>query len=232
VVALTHRGHGSYSKPTGGYQVKNFADDVAAFISEKKLGKCIIVGHSLGGLIAQQVAISHPQHTRAIVLAATDASFADNPGIPKFMDEVNELSDPIAYDFAASFQRSTIYKPLDSVQLEVFIHETLKVPSSVWKAVGSEIMKVDFRSELEKISAPTLILWGNRDMICSWIDQGSLSAAIPNAVLKVYKDTGHAIHWENGDQFVRDIESFVENLTSRNQTLSLTEKPIHGERRN
>lgn len=212
VVALTHRGHGNSSKPTAGYEMRNFASDVAAFITEKKLPKCIIVGHSLGGLIAQQVAISFPQHTQAIVLTATDASFADNPGIPEFMDEVNRLSDPVPYDFAAAFQRSTIYKPVDSIQVEMFINETLKVPSTVWKAISREIMKIDFGPELEKISAPTLILWGNRDTFCLSDDQKNLSSAIPNAVLKVYQDIGHAVHWEDGDQFVSDIESFVESL--------------------
>lgn len=212
VAALTHRGHGSSTKPAKGYEIRNFADDVAAFISEKKLKRCILVGHSLGGLIAQQVAISHPQHTQAIVLVATDASFADNPGVPEFIGEVNKLSDPIPYEFAASFQRSTINKPVDSLQVEVFINESLKVPSQVWKAIGREIMKIDLRPELEKISAPTLILWGSQDLFCSWNDQGNLSSTIPNATLKVYKDIGHAIHWENGDQFARDIASFAESL--------------------
>jgi pimeloyl-ACP methyl ester carboxylesterase/sterol desaturase/sphingolipid hydroxylase (fatty acid hydroxylase superfamily) len=212
IVALTHRGHGDSSKPTAGYQVQDFANDVAAFISEKKLEKCIIVGHSLGGLIAQQVAISHPQHTQSIILVATDDCFADNPGVPEFINEVNKLSDPISYEFAASFQRSTIYKPVDSVQVEIFIHESLNVPSNVWRAIGNEIMKTDFSNELGKISVPTLILWGNRDAFCSWNDQGNLSTGIPKATLKVYKDIGHAIHWENGEQFVRDIELFVENL--------------------
>jgi len=212
VAAVTHRGHGNSSKPATGYEILNLANDVAAFISEKKLPKCIIVGHSLGGLIAQQVAINFPQHTQAIVLVATDASFADNPGVPEFIDEINRLSDPIPYDFAAAFQRSTIYKPVDSIQVEVFINESLKVPSTVWKAIGTELMKIDVRPQLEKISAPTLILWGDRDPFCPWNDQKDISSAIPNAMLKVYKDIGHAIHWENGDHFVRDIELFVGGL--------------------
>lgn len=212
VAALTHRGHGTSSKPIEGYEIMDFASDVAAFVSQKKLENCIIVGHSLGGLIAQQVAISYPQHTRAIVLVATDAYFGDNPGIPEFIDEVNRLSDPIPHDFAASFQRSTIHKSVDSIQMEVFINESIKVPSQVWKAVGREIMKADFRPELGKILAPTLILWGNRDLFCPWNDQGNLSSDISNATVKVYKDIGHAIHWENADQFVRDIEWFVQNL--------------------
>lgn len=211
VVALTHRGHGGSSKPTAGYQIQDFANDVAAFISEKKLKRCIIVGHSLGGLIAQHVAISHPQHTQSLVLVGTGAFFADNPGIPEFIDEVSKLRDSVAYDFAAAFQRSSMYRQVDSTQLDVFIRESLKVPSHVWRAVGSEIMSTDFRTELDKISAPTLILWGSQDGTCPWSDQGDLAWGIPDATLKAYKDIGHSVHWENGDQFVKDIESFLEN---------------------
>lgn len=209
VLALTQRGHGNSSKSVKDYQIQNFADDVAAFISEKKLKKCVIIGHSFGGLVAQQFALSYPQYTGALVLVSTDASFADNPGIPEFIGEINKLSDSISYEFASSFQRSTIYKQIDSAQVEVFIGESLKVPAYIWKAIGTEILKINFSSQLEKISAPTLILWGNRDSFCSQDDQDVLSKRIPNAQLKVYKNIGHAVHWEDGDNFVRDVELFI-----------------------
>lgn len=212
VVAITHRGHGGSSKPEQAYKIKDYSDDVAAFISKKGLKKCIVVGHSLGGLIAQQFAITNPEKLQGIVLVATDASFTDNPGLPEFIDEVNKLSDPIAYDFAALFQRSTIYKPVDFMQVETFIRESLKVPSATWKATGAEIMKTDLTNEIAKITAPTLILWGNRDSLCQWTDQGSLASSIPNAALKVYKDVGHAIHWENPEQFVKDVEKFSSSI--------------------
>ncbi len=212
VVAITQRGHGGSSKPSHKYQIKDFSDDAAAFLLQKGIKQCVVVGHSLGGLVAQQFAIDYPHHTRAIVLVSTDAFFVDNPGLPEFFSDVKKLSDPIGYDFAESFQRSTIFKPVDSAKVEVFVRESLKVPSATWIAIAEELLKVNLTNELGKIQVPTLILWGDRDSVCLWGDQQNLNLAIPKSTIKVYKETGHALHWEDGDQFVTDIGSFIESL--------------------
>jgi len=56
LIALSLRGHGNSSKPNEGYHPKDFAGDLSLFITEKKLGASIIVGHSLGGYVTQQFA--------------------------------------------------------------------------------------------------------------------------------------------------------------------------------
>lgn len=212
VFALTQRGHGNSSKPQKGYQLQNFSDDVAAFIKTLKLGKCIIIGHSLGGFIAQQFAISYPASTAALILISTGPSFADNPGVPEFIAEVNKLTDPVMYEFASAFQRSTIYQPVDSARIEIFIQESLRVPAGIWKAIGAEILTVNLEPHLAGISAPTLVIWGNQDIFCLRSDQDVLSAKIPNAQLKVYENIGHAVHWENGENMVNDIELFLKKI--------------------
>jgi pimeloyl-ACP methyl ester carboxylesterase len=58
--ALSQRGHGDSERPAGDYSPGHFAADVAAFIQQKELGKAIIVGHSMGGVIAQQFVIHYP----------------------------------------------------------------------------------------------------------------------------------------------------------------------------
>ena len=62
--------------------------------------------------------------------------------------------------------------------------------------------------ELKKIKTPTLILWGDRDFFPR-SEQDSLVSALPNAVLKVYKDTGHALHWERPESFATDLKTFI-----------------------
>jgi non-heme chloroperoxidase len=79
LIALSLRGHGNSSKPDKGYHPKDFANDLSLFIKEKKFGTSIIVGHSLGGYIAQQFAIIYPELIKALVFIDTDAHFADNP---------------------------------------------------------------------------------------------------------------------------------------------------------
>ena len=84
-IAISQRGHGNSTKTARTDHTKYFAADVAAFIREKNLGPCIIVGHSLGGLITQQFALDYPELTKAIVIVNSEPSFTDNPGIPDFV---------------------------------------------------------------------------------------------------------------------------------------------------
>jgi non-heme chloroperoxidase len=211
-IAISQRGHGNSTKTARTDHTKYFAADVAAFIRDKNLGPCVIVGHSLGGLITQQFALEYPELTRAIVIVNSEPSFTDNSGIPDFVAEIKKLSDPVDPKFAEAFQWSTVAKPMDSAVVNKFIGESLKVPAQVWHSVGDLLMTTDFSRELHNIQVPALVLWGDRDGICNWNGQRQLSEGLPNSRLVIYKGTGHAIHWEDGDRFVMDVVAFVGTL--------------------
>ncbi len=212
LIALSQRGHGNSSKPNDGYYPRDFANDLSLFINEKKLGPGVIVGHSLGGLVAQQFAISYPDLAKALVLIDTDAYFADNPGLREFIDGVLKFEKPVDYSFASEFQLSTLAKPLDSLQLALFIDESLKLPLHVWKGVAAGLVEVDFTKDLQTIDAPVLIFWGSKDMICFRKDQEDFQKNLKNEKLLVYEGTGHALHWEEPERFVADLVSFIKNL--------------------
>ena len=69
-------------------------------------------------------------------------------------------------------------------------------------------------SELARIQAPTLVVWGARDTICSAADQQRLVAAIRGARLQTYRDAGDAVHWEEPQRFARDLAAFVAELAA------------------
>ena len=212
IISITHRGHGNSSKPEDGYAMKDFAGDIAAFIKAKELGPCIIVGHSLGGLITQQFALDHPALAKAIAIVGSDAAFGNNPGLPEFRDEINQLSGTIDYAFADAFQKSTISKPVDSAYIAQCVSESMKVPLRVWKDIINEIIKVDLSNQLYKIKVPVLILWGTKDAICSLDDQKLMKEKIRNSTLRIYEGTGHSLHWEDPERFTDDIVKFVNSL--------------------
>ena len=211
-IAISQRGHGNSTKTARTDDTKYFVADVAAFIREKNLGPCIIVGHSLGGLITQRFALDYPELTKAIVIVNSEPSFNDNPGIPDFVAEIKKLRDPVDPEFAEAFQWSTVAKPMDSSVVNKFIDESLKVPARVWQSVGDLLMTTDFSKELQNIQVPALILWGDRDGICNLNGQQQLREGLTNSKLVVYNGTGHAIHWEDGDRFVLDVTAFVSTL--------------------
>lgn len=209
LVSLSLRGHGNSSKPNEGYHPKDFANDLLLFITEKKLGPGIIVGHSMGGHIAQQFAISYPGLTKALVLIDTDAYFADNPGFTDFTDGILKFEKPVDYSFARDFQLSTLAKPLDSLQLALFINESMKLPLHVWKGGAAGLVAQDFTKDLHTINVPVLIFWGSNDMICFRADQENFTKNLKNEELIVYEGTGHALHWEEPERFAADLVNFI-----------------------
>jgi pimeloyl-ACP methyl ester carboxylesterase len=208
-IAISQRGHGNSTKPEGAYDPKEFAADIAAFIKLKKLKPAFIVGHSLGGIIAQQFALDYPQLVRGLILVSTDASFKDNPGMPEFQQQIMGLTDPISREFADAFQQSTIVQPIDTAYYQVLVKESMKVPQHVWKGVINELMKVDLTPALGGINHSTLIFWGDKDSFCRKIDQDILIKEIKNSRLITYKENGHALHWEQPQRFATDLTAFI-----------------------
>lgn len=213
--AVTLRGHGHSSKPADGYHPKDFAADIAAFIRINSLNPVIIAGHSMGGVVAQQFALDYPQLTRALVTIDSDASFSDNPVLQEFQKEVQALKDPVSYEYADAFQSSTTAKPIDSTYYQILVGESLKVPAHVWRAATNGLMNVDYRKDLNKFQKPALVFWGDKDTYCSKKDQDELYAALNNAKLVVYKETGHALHWEQPQHFAEDLIAFINDVINK-----------------
>jgi pimeloyl-ACP methyl ester carboxylesterase len=72
------------------------------------------------------------------------------------------------------------------------------------------LLEADDTARLGEIGAPTLILWGERDVLLPRKEQERRAAAIPDATLRVYPDTGHAVAGERPEWVVRDVEEFME----------------------
>jgi pimeloyl-ACP methyl ester carboxylesterase len=77
VVALDLRGHGESDKPDQDYTIDGFVDDVAWFARETGLDKPVVIGHSMGGVIALNLAHSHPDVARAVVLVDAPLAFPE-----------------------------------------------------------------------------------------------------------------------------------------------------------
>jgi non-heme chloroperoxidase len=207
--AISQRGHGDSDRPLTGYTPKDFAGDVAEFMKTQDLNSAYIVGHSMGGVVAQQFALDYPQLTKGIVLIGSTACFKDNPGMPEFYNEVLKLNDPIARNFMDEFQKSTLSKPIDPSFYNLLVNESVKVPARVFKESFSGFMEVDFSAQLRNITAPVLLFWGTKDSFCSQADQEQFMKELKNAMLFVYERTGHALHWEQPARFAKDLVAFV-----------------------
>lgn len=208
-IAVTQRGHGDADRPATGYRAKDFADDVAALMDAMGIEKAVVVGHSMGGSIAQRFAIDHPARLLGLVLAGARASWHRHPGVLALGDAAATLSDPVDPDFVREFQLSTLAQPVSPAYLDVVVAESLKLPAHVWRAAFTEcVFPADHSAELGDIEAPTLVICGERDDIAR-DEQDALAAGIPGASLLIYPDAGHALHWEEPQRFAADLATFV-----------------------
>lgn len=85
VILHDYRGTGRSSKPAMDYTTRMFCDDAAAILDHLGVRDAVILGHSMGGRVAQWVALEYPQRVSKLILASTGASFPGAPGLPLLM---------------------------------------------------------------------------------------------------------------------------------------------------
>jgi non-heme chloroperoxidase len=181
---------------------------VIAFMDALQIGRATVVGYSMGSTIAQLVAIQHPARVSRLVLAGA-APMARNEVTKEVNEAIQPLVDPIDPEFVREFQTSTLYGAVPADFMDRIISESLKVPAHVWRLAFSGLLEVDTTKDLPKISAPTLILWGDQDGLFPRSDQETLHRLIPQATLQVYEQTGHSLQWEQPERFAADLEQFM-----------------------
>ena len=208
--AVSQRGHGDSSRPASGYRIADLSDDLAAFMDAMDLPAAIVVGHSMGASVAQRFVIDHPNRVSGLVLMGAFANFQD-PGFVDFvMSSIVPLTDPIAPEFAREWQLSTLARDMAADHFETIVAETLKVPARIWHSTFEGFLRTpDFTRELDRVSVPALLMWGDRDSYAGPDDQGRLLGVIPGSRLITYNGHGHAFHWEDPVRFANDLEAFV-----------------------
>ena len=204
------RGHGDSDKPECCYVADDYAADVDAFMDAVRVEKATLVGDSSGGLIAQRVAIDYPHRVGHLVLIGSPTTLVDNEAVVQFGKEIIALEDPVPPEFVREFVSGVIHSLVPEEFLEMAVSESLKVPARVWRDYyEGVVLAVDDTARLGEIGAPTLILWGEQDALLPRAEQERRAAAIPNATLKAYPETGHLAHWAQPEWVVRDLEAFV-----------------------
>jgi len=210
--ALTQRGHGEAARPATGYRPEDFTADIAAFLDARGIERAVVVGHSMGSLIAQRFAVHFPARLLGLVLIGAAADWQSLPEVDELWDAAASFGDTVAPDFARAFQESTIATAVPSEYFELVVQESLKLPAATWRALLRETMRdADTSSGLSGIGAPTLIVWGDRDAMVA-AQQRDLAATIPGARLVTYAGAGHATHWEEPERFAADLVAFVERI--------------------
>ncbi len=219
VIAFDNRGVGQTDKPAGPYTAPMLAADTAGLMDALKLDKAIVAGHSMGGFIAQAMALDFPERVGKLVLCSTN--FGGPHHVPITTEAMAVLadvtSDPItrfknglvvstAPGFAEA-QPDTIQKWLDwrmANPLDLAGYQAQM-------AIGLSLLPEEaaFENKLSQISVPTLILFGAHDKVVPPANANLLAAQIPNSQIVILPDAGHFFPIETPEEAAQVIIDFA-----------------------
>jgi non-heme chloroperoxidase len=215
-IAVSQRGHGDSDKPRTGYRVEDFAADVPLLLDALGIEHAVLAGHSGSCLVARRVALDHPERVSGLVLEASPTTLRGHTRLTEFVDSVvSNLHDPIDEAFARAFVADTSSEQLAPGLVDELARELLKVPAHVWKEMFAALLAYDDLAEIERITAPTLLVWGDADGLVSRAMQTLLAERIDGAELLIYQRVGHTPRWEDPSRFATDVATFVETRVVR-----------------
>lgn len=213
-IALDHRDTGDSDEAQEPYTIADLADDAAALLSGLGIARAHVVGISLGGYVALQFAVRHPEQLDKLVLVSTSAGGrAHVPASP----EIAVLLAP-APDLESGERAIRNYSRIMAAQyvqdhpdeLERIAEVARYRPMSA-AGYGRQLQAVlahDVVDALHQISAPTLVIHGDSDPLVPPANGAYLAQHIPGARHIIYPGVGHVPIVERAEQFNHDVLAF------------------------
>jgi pimeloyl-ACP methyl ester carboxylesterase len=211
--AFDQRGHGDAAKPADGYGLRDFADDIGAFMDAVGLDSAVLVGASSGGYVAQRFAVDDPGRTLGLALLGSPRSLRGPR--PRFADALATLEDPIDPAFVRELNEGMVARAVPDVVMATLCEENLKVPARVWRDAFEGLLAAEPPLDTGRISAPTLIVWGARDTLLPRADQEAMTAEIPGARLVIHPDVGHMPVVEAPERVAADLSALCDAVAAR-----------------
>jgi non-heme chloroperoxidase len=159
--AFDQRGHGDASKPAAGYGLRDFADDIGAFMDAVGLHAAVLAGASSGGYVAQRFAVDDPDRTLGLALLGSPRSLRGPR--PPFADVVATLEDPIDAAFVRELNGGMLGREVPEAIIEVLCRENLKVPARVWREAFDGLLAAERAIRCSR--APTRRRWRRRSQV-------------------------------------------------------------------
>jgi pimeloyl-ACP methyl ester carboxylesterase len=199
------------------YTVVEMTPHCVAFCRALGLKAIYIVGFSLGGMIAQQLALDHPHLVQRLILLGTAPRGGEGLTFTELSAE--EQADPVAFLLGAFFSPSETsqaagreyMKRLDSRKRDRDLPVSRNSAVAQLAAIREWgiIPPSDRYTTLKNITHPTLIIHGNKDVVVAPINALILAEHLPNAQLIVYADSSHGTHYQHAKMFLEHVKLFL-----------------------
>jgi pimeloyl-ACP methyl ester carboxylesterase len=224
VIIFDNRGTGTSTGPVDALSIAQMADDTAQLIQQVARGPADVLGWSMGGYIAQELAIHHAASVRRLVLASTDCGGPETHGPTKRALRI--LTDPAA----SQAQRLSILFPRNRIGAAMLwsasIGEAYAAdgyqPSSAF-TISAATAKAQENAagptwlsngggtcdRLEAIDHQVLVVGGRDDVVVPISNAKALADGLPHATTRIYRDAGHAFLFQPGLKFAGTVNDFL-----------------------
>ncbi|TXD98325.1 alpha/beta fold hydrolase [Psychrobacter frigidicola] len=215
-IAFDFRGQGQSQITKSGYDMDTLTEDTIALLTALNIDQCHFVGLSMGGFVAQRIAINHPERLLSLILLATSA----DPEDPKMVPEYRKLLTAIRWLGMKRVSKKVL--PImfgkrflhDKTRREACLQGLAQLQGNhkvgVTKATMGVIERKGIYEQLSDITAPTLIIVGDEDAATPYPQSERMHFAIKGSKLAVFKGAGHTPTIEEPEQVNTVISHFLE----------------------
>ncbi len=220
VIAFDNRGAGRSDAPEAAYTMAELADDALGLLTQLGIERAHVYGVSMGGMIAQHIALRAPQRVLSAVLGCTSpggehAISAPEPVIEALLgaatlpiEQAFDRTLPILYsDAFAAAHRDELYQ-------RALKNASLRASEAGVKGQAAAIQGHDTFDRLPEIAMPALVLHGDADQLVPAANGRLLAERIPDARLMLYPGARHAYHVEFAEQSAADVLAFLDAVTT------------------
>ncbi|HSF64821.1 MAG TPA: 3-oxoadipate enol-lactonase [Paracoccaceae bacterium] len=209
-ITFDKRGHGLSATPGAPWRVEDLADDLRALMDARGVGRAVIVGCSIGGIIAQALAVAHPGLVRGLVLSNTAAKVGTPEAWQARIDAVR--AGGLASIAGAVLERWFAPGFLASDAVRPWRQMLLGCDAAGYAGTCAALAQADLRAHVGAIAAPVLMIAGSADQATPPDLVAETAAAIPGARLVVLEGSGHIPAIDAPDAVARAIADFLETI--------------------
>ena len=223
VITLDNRGTGRSSRPEGEYSIATMADDLAGLLEELAVPRAHVLGVSMGGVIAQEVALRHPDKVMGLILVCTTPGGErvwELPGQSEAFDRLRwAFSPPEGIPPEAVMEeilRLAYYVPFLEANRENLLSVTSEYPTSIetMRKQYDATLQHDTYDRLGEIRAKTLIVHGEDDLLILPEGARMLDEGIPDSELLMLPEAGHSVSEEKWGEICPRLKAFLGEIES------------------
>jgi pimeloyl-ACP methyl ester carboxylesterase len=217
VVLLDNRGVGESDAPAGPYAVAQMAEDVVAVLDDAGLERTNLFGVSLGGYIAQELALAHPERVESLVLASTAIGGPKAVPMPQATQDVFARYPTMEREaglrmFVENSLGERGVRDLPELVEEIFRYRLEHAPTvEAWVAQATAGATYVNEDRVSAIDAPTLVVAGGADVVVDPRNAQLLGELIPNARVEIVPDRGHLMMWEDSERVAELVTEFLQS---------------------